>query len=96
MYAGATRGDPGTGTRGGMTVSAYLVACALHEDAVSCDAGGPALSAAEERLLFERVEEIHGICQALLEEMPGSRVSMLGAMAFVERAVRDRQTGDGG
>ena len=73
-----------------------LVACALYEDAPLRDAGGPALSAAEERLLFERVEEIHGICLALQEKMPGSRVSMLGAMVFVERAIRNRQTGGGG
>ena len=79
----------------GMPVSGYLVACALHEDA-----GGPrrdeprlVLSEEQQRTLYERVEEMDRVRRALGESIPGSKLSLIGAIAFVQHAIQSRRGG---
>ena len=79
----------------GMHVSGYLVACALHEDA-----GGPrrdeprlVLSEEQQRTLYQRVEEMDRVRRALGESLPGSKLSVIGAIAFMQRAVQSRREG---
>ena len=78
-----------------MSVSGYLVACALHEDA-----GGPrrdeprlVLSEEQQRTLYERVEELDRVRRALGESLPGTGLSALGAIAFMQRAIQSRRGG---
>ena len=79
----------------GMPVSGYLVACALHEDA-----GGPrrdearlVLSEEQQRTLYERVEveEMDRVRRALGESLPGTDLSVFGAIAFMQRAIQSRR-----
>ena len=79
----------------GMSVSGYLVACALHEHA-----GGPrrdeprlVLSEEQQRTLYERVEEMDRVRRALGESLPGTDLSALGAIAFIQRAFQSRRSG---
>ena len=79
----------------GMPVSGYLVACALHEDA-----GGPrrdeprlALSEEQQRTLYARVEEMDRVRRALGASLPGTGLSVFGAIAFMQRAVQSRRDG---
>ncbi len=79
----------------GMPVSGFLVACALHEDA-----GGPGrdeprlvLSEEEQRTLYERVEKMDRVGQMLFDELPGTGLSLFGAIVFLQRAVQSRRSG---
>ena len=79
----------------GMPVSGYLVACALHEDA-----GGPrrdeprlVLSEEQQRMLYQRVEEMDRVRRALGGSLPGTDLSVFGAIAFIQRAVQSRREG---
>ena len=79
----------------GMPVSGYLVACALHEDA-----GGPrrdeprlVLSEEQQRTLYERAEEMDRVRRALGESLSGSKLSVFGAIAFIQRAIQSRRGG---
>ena len=79
----------------GMSVSGYLVACALHEDA-----GGPrrdmprlVLSEEQQRTLYRRVEEMDRVRHALSESIPGSKLSLIGAIAFIQHAIQSRRPG---
>ena len=79
----------------GMPVSGFLVACALHEDA-----GGPGrdeprlvLSEEEQRAVYERVEKMDRVGQMLFDELPGTGLSLFGAIAFLQRAVQSRRSG---
>ena len=80
----------------GMPVSGYLVACALHEDA----GGQPrhaeprlVLSAEEQRTLYDRVEAMERVRRALHEALPGSDLSLFGAIAFLRRERDSRRSG---
>lgn len=75
-----------------MSVSAFLVACALRDDDGPEEAR-PGLTEEEERLLFERVAELDRLRRALYERLPGTEISVFGAIAFIERALRDRGPG---
>ena len=79
----------------GMPVSGYLVACALHEDA-----GGPrrdmprlVLSEQQQRTLYKRVEEMDRVRRALGESLPGTDLSVFGAIAFMQHAIQSRRPG---
>ena len=78
-----------------MPVSGYLVACALHEDA-----GGPrrdeplVLSEEQQMTLYRRVEEMDRVRRALGESLPGTELSVFGAIAFIQRAIQSRREGD--
>ena len=79
----------------GMSVSGYLVACALHEDA-----GGPrrdeprlVLSEEQQRTLYRRVEEMDRVRRALGESIPGLKLSLIGAIAFIQHAIQSRRPG---
>ena len=79
----------------GMPVSRFLVACALHEDA-----GGPpreeprlVLSEEEQRTLHERVARMDAVHRALHEALPGTDLSLFGAIAFIQRALWERPSG---
>ena len=76
----------------GMSVSGFLVACALHEDA-----GGPrreeprlVLSEEEQRVLYDRVARLDRVRRALYEELPGMELSLFGAIALLQRARQPR------
>ena len=80
----------------GMSVSGYVVACALHEDA-----GGPerekpllVLSEQEQRTLYDRVAELDRVRRALHERLPGTGMSLFGAIALIERALRPARPDD--
>ncbi len=80
----------------GMPVSGYLVACALHEDAGGPRRGEPqrlALSEEQQRTLYARVEEMDRVRRALGESLPGTGLSVFGAIAFMQRAVQSRRDG---
>lgn len=79
----------------GMSVSGYLIACALHEDA-----GGPrrdtprlVLSEEQQRTLYRRVEEMERVRRALGESLPGTDLSLFGAIAFIQHAIKSRRPG---
>ena len=79
----------------GMPVSGFLVACALHEEA-----GGPrrdeprlVLSEKEQRTLYDRVAEMDRVGQMLFDELPGTGLSLFGAIAFLQHAVQSRRSG---
>ena len=74
----------------GMSVSAFLVACALNVDEAGPDEPRLALTHEEERLLFDRVAALDRLRGVLFERLPGSDVSVFGALAFIERALGDR------
>ena len=67
----------------GTSVSRLLVTSALPDP-------GPrlALSEHEQRRLSNAVTEIHQTCQAMLEPLPGSDVTLLEAVAFLYRVTR--------
>ena len=69
----------------GMPVSHFVVACALRGD----EDGEPrlALSEEEQRLLFDRVAELDRVRRALHEALPGTGVSLFGALAVLHRAL---------
>ena len=80
----------------GMTVSGYLVACALHEDA-----GGPrreepqlVLSEEQQRTLYRRVGEMGEVGDALLLPLPRLGISLFGAIGFIQRALQSRREGE--
>ena len=79
----------------GMSVSGYLVACALHEDAGGPRRDEPRLVLSEEQqlTLYQRVEEMDRVRRALGESLPGTDLSAFGAIAFIQRAVQSRQEG---
>ena len=72
----------------GMPVSRFVVACALQGDEDRED-GEPrlALSEEEQRLLYERVAELDRVRRALHEALPGTGVSLFGALAVLHRAL---------
>ena len=79
----------------GMSVSGYLVACALHEDA-----GGPrrdqprlVLSEEQQMTLYRRVEEVDRVRRALVDSLSGTDLSVFGAIAFMQRALQSRRPG---
>lgn len=78
-----------------MSVSAFLVACALNDDGDGASPEAPRLAPTgeEERLLFERVEALDRLCDGLYERLPGADISVFGAIAFIERALRNRAPG---
>ena len=76
----------------GMTVSGYLVACALHEDA-----GGPrrdeprlVLSEEQQQTLYQRVEEMDRVRRALGESLPGPAASSLRTSRLRHKPRRPR------
>ncbi len=74
----------------GMSVSRFLVACALHGE----DGDGPnhpvVLTAAEQRALYKRIARLDRWSRALSERAPGADMSALEALAFLARAARAR------
>jgi len=78
----------------GMPVSHFLVACALHEDA-----GAPrakpqlVLSEEEQRALHDRVARMDAVHRALHEALPGTDLSLFGAIAFIQRELWARRSG---
>ena len=77
-----------------MPVSGFLVACALHEDAGRHDEPRLVLSEEEQRTLYDRVAAIDQVRRALSEKLPGSDMSLFGAIAFLRRALDARRSGE--
>ena len=78
----------------GMAVSGFLVACAPHEDAGRHDEPRLVLSEEEQRTLYDRVAAIDQVRRALSEKLPGSDMSLFGAIAFLRRALDARRSGE--
>ena len=64
------------------------------------DAGGPrrdeprlVLSEEQQRTLYARVEEMGRVRRALGESLPGTGLSALGAIAFIQHAIQSRRGG---
>ena len=51
------------------------------------------LSEEQQLTLYQRVEEMDRVRRALGESLPGSKLSAIGAIAFMQRAVQSRQEG---
>ena len=81
----------------GMSFSRFMVACALHGGEANDREEGPrlVLTGDEQRLLHERVALLDRCNRALLERLPGTEMSALGALAFLVREARS-STEDGG
>ncbi|MCY4548035.1 MAG: hypothetical protein OXC28_06690 [Defluviicoccus sp.] len=79
----------------GMKVSGYLVACALHEDAGGPRREEPRLVWSEEQqwTLYERIEEMERVRRALHESIPGTNVSLFGAIGFIRHALQSPRDG---
>ena len=72
-----------------MSVSAFLMACALQDD----DGGVPdtrlVLTADEQERLLDTVMELDRISRAMTEKLPGADFSLFGALAFLCREDED-------
>ena len=79
----------------GMKFSPFVIACALRAGEDRGDGPRLVLSEAEQRELHERVALLDRCNRALLEELPGTGMSALGALAFLVAEARAR-TGDAG
>ena len=84
----------------GMSFSRFMVACALHGGEADDGEEGPrlVLTEDEQRLLYERVGLLDRCSRALLERLPGTEMSALGAIAFLVREAGGRAedgAGDG-
>lgn len=80
----------------GMNFSRFMVACALHgEDGDEDGTDGLVLGVDEQRELIRRVEVLDRCSRALLEQLPGTEMSALGALAFLVRVAK-AQAGDDG
>ena len=71
-----------------MTTSRFIVACVLEEE----DDMRLALSEAEQRKLFDRVNRILLVLDDLTAPLPGSDVTAMEALSFLYLAARDFQT----
>ena len=69
----------------GMPVSRFVVACALKEDTEK--EPGLVLSEEEQRLLYDRVERLDTVRRGLMDALPGTGVSLFGALAAMHRAL---------
>ena len=78
-----------------MPVSHFLVACALHEDAGAPSHEEPrlTLSGEEQRTLYDRVARMDAVHRALHEALPGTNLSLFGAIAFIQRELQARRSG---
>lgn len=83
--------------RSQMTVSAFLVACALHEETSECDSAlAPGavqehrlvLTAQEQRQLYEGMKRMDECVEALLGNLPEVEMSVLEALSLVARCHR--------
>ena len=81
-----------------MPVSHFLIACALHEDAGAPNREEPclALSEEEQRTLYDRIAGIDAVHRALHEALPGTDLSLFGAIAFIQRELQARRSGGTG
>ena len=78
----------------GMRVSHFLVACALHEDAGAPPRKEPRLALSEEdqRALHDRVARMDAVHRALHEALPGTDLSLFGAITFIQRELWARRS----
>ena len=53
--------------------------------------GSIPLTEEQQRTLYERVEEMDRVRRALGESLPGTDLSVFGAIAFIQRAVQSRR-----
>ncbi len=78
----------------GMPVSHFLIACALHEDADTPprEKARLVLSEEEQRVLHDRVARMDAVHRALHEALPGTDLSLFGAIAFIQRELWERRS----
>ena len=68
-----------------MNTSAFVIACALQEEEPERPDTVLALTAEEQRLLFDRIEMLDQCSRGLHETIPGLGMSMFGALAVLCR-----------
>ena len=76
----------------GMSNSAFLMACAFAEDREVPDTV-LALTGEEQRTLYERIAFLDRCNRAMYERLPGTDLSMFGALAFLCRAAGEEEDG---
>ncbi len=69
----------------GMNTSAFVIACALQDDEPEWPDTVLALTAEEQRLLFDRIALLDRCSRALHEPIPGTGMSVFGALAVLGR-----------
>ncbi len=70
----------------GMSNSAFLIACALAEDAEERPDTLLALTEDEQRTMYDRVASLDRCNRAMYERLPGTDLSLFDALAFMCRA----------
>ena len=79
----------------GMPVSHFLLACARPEEAGALprEERRLVLSEEEQRVLHDRVARMDAVHRALHEALPGTDLSLFGAIAFIQRELQARRSG---
>ena len=73
----------------GMSVSAFLMACALQDDEGGVPDTRLVLTADEQERLLDTVMELDHVSRAMTEKLPGADISLFGALAFLCREDED-------
>ena len=77
-----------------MSISGFLIACALAEDEEEAPDTRLALTEEEQRTQFDRIAHIDRWAREMYERMPGSDLSMFQALDFLCRAgIAERERG---
>ena len=74
----------------GMSISGFLIACALAEDEEEMPETLLALTEEEQRTQYDRIARIDRWARAMYERMPGADVSMVDAIAVLDRVAEAR------
>ena len=74
----------------GMSISGFLIACALAEDEEEAPDTLLALTEEEQRTQYDRIAQIDRWARAMYEPMPGVGVSVFQVLAFLNRATADQ------
>ncbi len=74
----------------GMSISGFLIACALADDGDDTPDTLLALTEEEQRTQYARIESFERWSRAMCERLPGIGVSTFDALAFLIRAAEAR------
>lgn len=74
----------------GMSISGFLIACALAEDEEEAPETLLALTEEEQRAQYDRIARIDRWARAMYGRMPGADVSMVEAIAVLHRVASAR------
>ena len=79
----------------GMKVSPFLAACALQRDAEPRAGEGLALTAEEQRELYDRVARLDLCTRTMLAPLPGMDMAAFEAVALLWRLFASQDPGEG-